>query len=197
MAATPKAGMRIIDGCAAPGGKSFAAAIAMKDAGHILSCDINEKKLQRVQEGTQRLGFKTIETRVMDASEPTSDLIKSADIVLADVPCSGLGVIRKKPEIRYKAERDIMPLPELQLQIIENLSGYVKPGGLLLYSTCTLLQRENEDIVRAFLEKHQDFAPEAFHLPGPVGEVQTGMTTLWPHIHETDGFFICRLRRHC
>lgn len=195
IAAAPKPGMFIIDGCAAPGGKSFAAAIAQMDSGRILSCDINEKKLDRVQEGANRLGIKAIDARVMDALEENSELFESADIVLADVPCSGFGVVRKKPEIRYKAEKEIVQLPELQLRIIDNLSKYVKPGGILLYSTCTLLQRENEDLIQIFLETHKDFSPESFTVPGPVGKVASGMLTLWPQIHGTDGFFICRLRR--
>jgi 16S rRNA (cytosine967-C5)-methyltransferase len=195
LAAAPKPKMFVIDGCAAPGGKSFATAILMQDIGHVLSFDVNEKKLQRITEGAKRLGLKSIETRIADALEPISDLFGSADIVLADVPCSGYGVIRKKPEIRYKSERDVINLPELQLQITSSLSRYVKPGGVLLYSTCTLLQRENEGVIDAFLQAHADFTPEAFLLPGPIGEVKSGMTTLWPHIHGTDGFFICRLKR--
>jgi 16S rRNA (cytosine967-C5)-methyltransferase len=106
-AAGPEAGMRIIDGCAAPGGKSFAAAIAMKDTGCILSCDVNEKKLGRIAEGARRLELTTVKTRVLDARVSEPSLFDSADIVLADVPCSGFGVIRKKPEIRYKREEDI------------------------------------------------------------------------------------------
>jgi 16S rRNA (cytosine967-C5)-methyltransferase len=194
-AAGARPGMLVIDACAAPGGKSFAAAIDMRDRGRIISCDINENKLRRVTESAQRMGLKSIETRVMDARVINAELMGTADIVLADVPCSGFGVIRKKPEIRYKPEKETMKLPELQLQIIDSLSGYVKPGGQLLYSTCTLLQRENEDIVTAFLSKHSDFSPEPFQLPDPIGNLKTGMTTLWPHTHGTDGFFICRLRK--
>ncbi len=195
LAAAAKPGMLVIDGCAAPGGKSFAAAIEMGDSGRIISCDINEKKLQRVGEGAHRLGIKTIQPQVMDALEPNTDLFASADIVIADVPCSGFGVIRKKPEIRYKPEREVLQLPELQRRILDNLSQYVKPGGILLYSTCTLLERENEDVIQAFLETHGAYVPESFTLPGPEGTVASGMTTLWPHVHGTDGFFLCRLRR--
>lgn len=194
-AAGPKPGMLVIDGCSAPGGKSFASAIEMMDTGRILSCDINEKKLCRVLSGAQRMGIKIIETRQMDARTAEPALFDKADIVLADVPCSGFGVIRKKPEIRFKPESEIEKLPELQLEIINALSKYVKPGGILLYSTCTLLQRENEDIIAAFLKTHQNFYPETFQLPEPIGEVKAGMLTLWPHLHGTDGFFICRLRR--
>lgn len=194
-AAGPKPGMLVIDGCSAPGGKSFASAIEMMDTGRVLSCDINEKKLRRVLSGAQRMGLTIIETRQMDARAAEPLLFDKADIVLADVPCSGFGVIRKKPEIRFKPESEIEKLPELQLEIINTLSKYVKRGGILLYSTCTLLQRENEDVVEAFLKTHQDYYPETFLLPEPIGEVTTGMLTLWPHVHGTDGFFICRLRR--
>lgn len=194
-AAGAKPGMFVLDACSAPGGKSFAAAIDMGGLGRIVSCDISEKKLRRVTAGARRLGIEIIETRVMDARVNNTNFVGKADIVLADVPCSGFGVIRKKPEIRYKPQHETAGLPELQLQIISNLSQYVKPGGILLYSTCTLLKRENEDIIESFLDARSDFYPESFELPEPAGKSVLGMTTLWPHIHGTDGFFICRLRR--
>lgn len=115
--------------------------------------------------------------------------------MIADVPCSGLGIIRKKPDIRYKDPEPLVGLPAIQSAILENVSRYVKPGGALLYSTCTLLRRENEGVVEAFLEKHSDFTLERFQLPGPVGAVEGGMLTLWPHLHGTDGFFFAKLRR--
>ena len=190
-AAGVKPGMLVIDACRHPA-KSFAAAIDMGGSGRIYPA-ISAKKLRRVTEGARRLG-EIIETRVMDARNNT-DFVGKADVVLADVPCSGFGVIRKKPEIRYKPQHETAGLPELQLQIISNLSQYVKPGGILLYSTCTLLKRENEDIIESFLDARSDFYPESFELPEPAGKSVLGMTTLWPHIHGTDGFFICRLRR--
>ena len=142
--------MTVLDGCAAPGGKSFAAAILMKNTGRILSCDLQEKKLPLIGGGATRLGLSAIETRAMDARTPDESLFGTADVVLADVPCSGFGIIRKKPEIRYKREEDIEGLPALQLAVAEGMSRCVKPGGLLLYSTCTLLRRENEDVVACF-----------------------------------------------
>ena len=167
----------------------------MKNAGKILSCDLQEKKLVRIADGAARLGLTSIEARAMDASVPDETLFEKADTVIADVPCSGFGVIRKKPEIRYKREEDIAGLPEIQLKILANLSRYVKHGGVLLYSTCTLLPRENEDVIAVFLKEHTDFAPEPFELPVPGGDAAAGFTTLWPHRTGTDGFFICRLRR--
>ena len=117
------------------------------------------------------------------------------DAVIADVPCSGLGIIRKKPDIRYKNVEEMKDLPELQLRILENQSCYVKKGGLLLYSTCTVLRRENEDVVNAFLERHGDFFTESLPLPDVLPMNDTGMLTLIPGQYDTDGFFICRLRR--
>jgi len=191
MAASPKAGDFIIDGCAAPGGKSFSLAMMMKNSGRILACDIHASKLRHIETGTARLGISIIETIQRDAQEKATE---QADMVIADVPCSGLGIIRKKPEIRYKSMLDIKGLPELQLKILNSLSEQVKPTGTLLYSTCTILKRENEDVVRMFLKENSNFKPEPFVLPG-IGHVPDGMITLWPHINKTDGFFICKMKR--
>ena len=111
------------------------------------------------------------------------------------LPCSGLGVIRKKPDIRYKATQPLEGLPEVQGRILDNVCRYVKPGGVLLYSTCTLLKRENEHVVDAFLDKNKDFTTETFQLPAPFGAAEEGRLTLWPHRHDTDGFFFAKLRR--
>ena len=117
------------------------------------------------------------------------------DTVIADVPCSGLGIIRKKPDIRYKDLSELKELPALQLAILSNQATYVKKGGVLLYSTCTVLKAENEEVVHAFLEKHQDFCMEPLELPEVFPKNETGMLTLIPGEYDTDGFFICRLRR--
>jgi len=194
MAAGPKPGDFVLDGCAAPGGKSFSSAVAMRGEGKILACDLHENKLKKIRDGAERLGITILETLVADGRAPWAGLIGKADCVLADVPCSGLGVIRKKPDIRYKKEADIAALPDIQLAILRGLSACVKPGGTLVYSTCTILPEENENVCRAFLEDNEDFYTEDFTLPGP-GEVSGGMVTLWPHIHGTDGFFVCRMRR--
>ena len=194
MAASPREGQFVLDGCAAPGGKSFMTAILMQNRGEIFSCDIHGKKLGRIKSGAKRLGIDIIETKAMDAAAPYDELLDSADTVIADVPCSGLGIIRKKPDIRYKNAESICGLPKVQLSILENLSTYVRTGGTLLYATCTLLRRENEGVVEEFLQRHSDYQPEAFSLSS-VGTAESGMMTLWPHKHGTDGFFICRLRR--
>jgi len=195
IAAGPKKGDYVIDGCAAPGGKSFAAAIAMEGAGRIDARDIHAAKLRNLQSGAERLKIKIIDTMKKDASAPPDELSGKADVVLADVPCSGFGAIRKKPEIRYKTREEIEDLPDIQGKILSALSDCVKPGGVLLYSTCTILRCENEDVVDRFLEEDGRFELEAFTLPH-IGRVESGMITLWPHIHGTDGFFICKLRRN-
>jgi 16S rRNA (cytosine967-C5)-methyltransferase len=195
MAAGPEPGMFVIDGCAAPGGKSFSAAIHMQNKGEILSCDIHKNKLKLIESGAARLGIDIIETAEMDAGEKNPGLTSRADIVIADVPCSGTGVIRKKPDIRYKDPETLAGLPAVQLKILKNLSGYVKPGGIMLYCTCTLRKCENEEVIGAFLSQAPEFTPEGFTLPQPIGQVPGGMITLWPHIHGTDGFFICRLKK--
>ena len=189
-------GMRVADLCAAPGGKSFAAAVQMRDQGCMISCDIHENKWKRIRAGAERLGLSCISTRTMDARRPDADLLGTMDVVLADVPCSGLGVIRKKPEIRFKDPAALLQLPAIQRDILEGLAPCVRPGGVLVYSTCTVLARENEDVVRDFLRTHPDFAPEAFSLPLPAADTAGGMFTFWPQEHETDGFFVCKLRRH-
>ena len=117
------------------------------------------------------------------------------DAVIADVPCSGYGIIRKKPDIRYKDPASMEDLPLLQKQILSNQARYVKPGGVLMYSTCTLLRRENEAVVEAFLEEHPEFTTEPLCLPAPFPANTTGMLALIPGEYDTDGFFICRLRR--
>lgn len=188
-------GMRVLDACAAPGGKSFAAAMQMRDQGCMISCDIHENKWKRIRSGAERLGLTCISTRTMDARRPDADLTGAMDVVLADVPCSGLGVIRKKPEIRYKDPAELAGLPQIQGDILDNVSRYVKPGGVLLYSTCTLLQAENEGVVTAFLAQHPEYHLESFLLPGPLGEVAAGQCTLWPQRLQTDGFFLAKLRK--
>ena len=191
----PKADIRVLDCCAAPGGKSFAASIAMGGRGEITSCDIHPHKTGLIAAGAARLGLTNITARLQDAAAFVPEWEEAMDAVIADVPCSGLGIIRKKPDIRYKNLDEIRDLPELQLRILENQSRYVNKGGVLLYSTCTVLRRENEEVVRSFLERHGDFFPEPLPLPGVFPQNETGMLTLIPGQYDTDGFFICRLRR--
>ena len=192
LAAALEPGMYVLDSCAAPGGKSFAAAIAMRNEGSIDSCDLHDKKIRLISEGAQRLGLSCINAFSHDARE---QFYRQYDAIIADVPCSGYGVIRKKPEIRYKLLEDSASMPAIQAAILENLSQYVKPGGVIVYSTCTVLKRENEDVVKAFLRAHAEFSAEVFTLPN--GETAAdGYITFWPDIHGTDGFFVSKLRRN-
>lgn len=182
--------MTVLDCCAAPGGKSFAAAIAMQNKGSILSCDIHEKKLRLIDEGANRLGIDIITTECADAREYRHG---EFDAIICDVPCSGIGVIRKKPDIRFKDAESIEKLPEIQLAILCNVAASLKVGGVLMYSTCTVLKSENEDVVTAFLSKHADFSLEPFETG--FGKAPNGYYTFWPNVDGTDGFFVCKLRR--
>lgn len=195
LAAGAKPGMRVLDCCAAPGGKSFAAAIAMENQGEIVSCDLHPHKKKLIQAGADRLGLTIITPKTADGKVFRPEWERAFDLVLVDAPCSGLGVIRKKPDIRYKDPAPLADLPAVQLDILRNAARYVRPGGTLMYSTCTLLYRENGEVVETFLAENKAYKAEAFTLPGPVGPVQSGSVTLWPHRHGTDGFFISKMRR--
>ena len=188
-------GQRVLDCCAAPGGKSFAAAIAMNGQGSITSCDVYAHKIDLITKGAARLGLTTIAAKQQDATAFHPEWEEKMDAVIADVPCSGLGIIRKKPDIRYKDLSAMQELPQLQRQIVDNAARYVKPGGLLLYSTCTLTRAENEEMVERFLADHPDFTTEPLPLPAPFPKNESGMLALIPGEYDTDGFFICRLRR--
>lgn len=146
-----------------------------------------------MEAGRDRLGLSCVTPVLQSAVERREEWVDAFDTVLTDVPCSGLGIIRKKPDIRYKDPEPLAGLPAVQRDILNNCCAYVRPGGVLLYSTCTLRKRENEDVVAAFLAEHGEFALEPFDLPR-WGR-QEGMITFWPHIHGTDGFFIAKLRR--
>lgn len=188
-----KEGDTVLDVCACPGSKSFGTAMTMHNKGKILAFDIHENKLSLVKSGAERLGISIISTQAHDARRPISELFETADKIICDVPCSGFGVIGKKPEIRYKDPVESSRLPEIQFDILENVSNYLKVGGTLVYSTCTILPDENENVINRFLENNKNFAL----VPFSVGalEVNDGMITLLPHIHNTDGFFIAKLVR--
>jgi len=141
------------------------------------------------------LGLGCITAKHQDASVPVQEWVDAMDAVIVDAPCSGLGIIRKKPDIRYKDLKETEQLPGIQLKILLNQANYVKPGGILMYSTCTLLRRENEDVVKAFLDARPDFCTEFLDLPDVFPKNETGMLTLIPGEYDTDGFFISRLRR--
>ncbi len=193
-AAALRPGNRILDVCAAPGGKSFAALLDAEGRASLVSCDIHEKKLRLIQSGARRLGLDAVlETRAMDARRFEACWEGAFDAVLADVPCSGLGVIRKRPEIRRKGQEELRDLPGIQAAILDNVSRYIKPGGVLLYSTCTILREENRDRIRLFLDKHPEFAAEDFRVFDRTS--REGCMEFWPQTDGTDGFFAAKLRR--
>ncbi|MBQ8797410.1 MAG: 16S rRNA (cytosine(967)-C(5))-methyltransferase RsmB [Oscillospiraceae bacterium] len=187
-------GAKVLDCCAAPGGKSFAAAIA--GAGEVTSCDVHDHKVGLLEKGAERLGLTAVTAKQQDATVFVPEWEETMDVVIADVPCSGYGIIRKKPDIRYKDPDTMQDLPKLQLAILQNQARYVKPGGVLLYSTCTLVRKENEGVVERFLKENPNFSTEKLTLPPLFPENTTGMLTLVPGEYDTDGFFICRLRRN-
>ncbi len=189
-----RAPVRILDCCAAPGGKSFAAAIVSGGMADITSCDVYAHKTALIARGAQRLGIRLTSAQ-QDATVFCPQWEDTMDVVIADVPCSGYGIIRKKPDIRYKDLEAMKQLPALQRQILQNVSRYVRPGGVLLYSTCTLVHGENEGVVEAFLQDNPNFTLEKLPLPAVFPENTTGMLALIPGEFDTDGFFISRLRR--
>ena len=191
----PQEEIRLLDCCAAPGGKSFAAAVATCGKAKQIACDVHPHKTGLIENGAKRLGFDRIEVRCQDASVNVSEWNDHFDAVICDVPCSGFGIIRKKPDIRYKNPADMADLPDLQLRILKNQARYVKKGGVLIYSTCTLLRSENEGVVEAFVAENKEYCTEPLRLPAPFPKNESGMMALVPGEYDTDGFFICRLRR--
>ena len=188
--------IQVLDCCAAPGGKTFAAAIAMGGKGQFYACDIHSHKTVLIENGAKRLGLNNVQVMCQDASQKVEQWIDQMDAVISDVPCSGYGIIRKKPDIRYKDPDTMNQLPALQLAILNNQANYVKPGGVLIYSTCTLVRKENEGVVEKFLKNRPDFTLEPLPLPAPFPKNESGMLALVPGEYDTDGFFICRLRRN-
>ena len=192
-AAQVQPGQRVLDCCAAPGGKSFAAGVDMDNRGEVLSCDIHPHKIRLLEAGAARLGLSVMKAQLQSAAQRREDWVEGFDTVLVDVPCSGLGIIRKKPDIRYKDPKPLNGLPNVQKSIVDNCAAYVRPGGVMIYATCTLRAGENQGVVEWFLKRHPEFTLEAFELPH-FGR-QEGMMTFWPHIHHTDGFFVACLRK--
>lgn len=191
---SPQPGWSVLDLCSAPGGKSMAAAMHMKNTGKIISCDVHGGKLPQIEAAAKRLGASIVTTMENDGALFRPEFEGKFDAVIADVPCSGLGVIRKKPDIRYKNIKDMEALPQLQLEILSQGAKYVKAGGWLLYSTCTILKRENEAVVQAFLAQNPGFSLEELKLPEGLTSQDTGMLTLYQGIHDCDGFFLCLMR---
>jgi len=194
----PKPGETVIDVCSAPGGKATHIAQLMKNTGLVLARDIHPHKIKLIDEAALRLSFDIIKTQLFDATKLDTDLVEKADGVLVDAPCTGLGIIRKKPDIKWaRNTNDLEEIKKLQGTILETASKYVKPGGKLVYSTCTIQKEENEDIVESFLNKNPDFEPVDITdcLPGNLVKEtsKNGYIQLYPNIDKTDGFFISKM----
>lgn len=179
----PQHGDVVMDMCAAPGGKTMAIAERMNNTGKIIASDIYRRKLDLIDREAKRLGVTNVETRSWDATREESSMFQKADRVLVDAPCTGLGVVRRKPEIKYKEHTDEMDLlPKKQLAILTASSSYVKPGGTLVYSTCTINPNENEKVTDAFVKRNPSFK-------------KIERTLLLPNVNGTDGFFICVMKK--
>ncbi len=179
----PQPGDFIIDVCSAPGGKALAMAEKMNNMGKIAAWDVYRRKLNIVDKEAERLGVTIIETNPWDGTNIKNELVMQADRVLVDAPCSGLGVIRRKPEIKYKElTAELQDLPKKQKAILGASSEYVKPGGVLVYSTCTIAANENKEVIQDFLKRNTEFE-------------QQEIIQLLPNVNDTDGFFICKMIR--
>ncbi|WP_037352771.1 16S rRNA (cytosine(967)-C(5))-methyltransferase RsmB [Selenomonas sp. FC4001] len=191
----PQPGELIIDCCSAPGGKTTHMAALMKNEGRIVAGDIYEHKLERIEENAQRLGITIIEPTLLDAREVGEEYEDMADRVLVDAPCSGLGVLRRKPDARWnKSAEEIAALPTLQGEILDSAAKALKAGGVLVYSTCTIDPSENDEVVEAFLTRHPEFTLEQTGDFLPVKRPDK-MVQLYPQRDGTDGFFIARMRK--
>ncbi len=192
----PNENSKVLDVCSAPGGKSTHIATLMNNTGLVVSRDIFEHKLKLIKNSVNRLGLTNVLVEKYDALVLDEESIEKYDYVLADVPCSGLGIIKRKPEIKYKEKNDIESLPKLQERILENASKYVKVGGSLIYSTCTIIDDENIDVVNKFLIQNKDFKLEKIdEVNIDLENQQNGYLKIYPNIHGMDGFFIAKLKR--
>lgn len=196
----PKEKEFIIDICSAPGGKATHMAQLMNNTGTIIARDIYPHKLKLIDDAAKRLQINIIKTELSDACKLDEKMIGKADRVLVDAPCSGLGIIRKKPDIKYsKNIEEINDIIKLQRVILNNAAKYVKSGGCLVYSTCTILPEENIENVKNFLQENTDFRLVGFEELLPenlkINSAKEGYIQLYPHINQTDGFFICKISK--
>ena len=197
---SPAKGERVLDACAAPGGKSTQIAQLMVDSGEIYACDVNHKKLRMIRETCDRLGISSVRTFTMDATTPSNAIRETTfHRILVDAPCSGLGVIRRNPEGKWwKSPADLPGLAATQLDILENLSRYLEPAGTLLYATCSTSHQENEAVIDAFIARHPEFAVEDLRPLFPAFAplfTERGFFRSWPHKDGMDGFFAARLKK--
>jgi len=196
----PKPGELVLDVCAAPGGKASHIAQLMHDEGRVVARDIREHRIRLVNEVKERLGIRIISAEVFDAETFDEDYAEKADRVLVDAPCTGLGILRRKPDIKWtRKPEDIKNLAALQSRMLEVSSRYVKRGGVIAYSTCTVMKEENEDVVKGFLEKRDDFRAADISATVPAElqrpSLKDGYIRLFPNVEGVDGFFIAKLQR--
>lgn len=194
LALAPQKGERVLDLCAAPGGKSFTTALLMENTGTVESFDLYPKRTRLIETGAERLGIGIIQVSTSNANQFLPELV-GADRVLCDVPCAGLGVIRRKPEIKYKQPEDLKRLPEIQYSILQNASRYPKCGGVLLYSTCSLSLEENNKVAERFLAENKNYRLMPMTDTGYSEIDGNGMVTLFPDKNGSDGFFFARFQR--
>lgn len=191
-------GDTVIDVCAAPGGKALHAAAKLNGTGEVIACDVSSHKTDKIDENCARLGLENVSIRVRDARVRDASLTEKADVLLADVPCSGFGVIGHKQDIKYRVTNEsLTELQTLQKDIITNVINYIKPGGILMYSTCTMNPGENEEMA-AWICETFGLEPVSMEdrLPAVLAkEAKQGMLQLLPGVHETDGFFLAKLRK--
>jgi len=195
----PQPGQTVIDAAAAPGGKTTHMAELMENQGRVIAVDVHPHKVELVEQNARRLGATIIEGLCADAREIGQKMPGRADAVLCDAPCSGLGTLARRPDARWrKTPEDVTQLVPIQQAMLESAAVAVKPGGTLVYSTCTIEPRENQELVEAFVREHPDFAFDDIrpYLPlSLAGDARGGWIQLLPHIHGTDGFFIARMKR--
>lgn len=193
LALEPCEGQKVLDLCSAPGGKTFTIAELMNGTGTVYASDIYEQRAELIDRGARRLSLGNIKAFAGDASVHNSEL-EGADRVLCDVPCSGLGVMRKKPEIRCKQTENFEDLYDIQYKILENAASYLKVGGILVYSTCTVSRRENDDMIDRFLSEHENFSGVPFFedMGSPFGSYKA---LLGADGFDSDGFFISKIKR--
>lgn len=189
-----KEGDSVLDVCSAPGGKAFTISEYMNNVGSVTACDIYSQRVKLINDGAERLGIDIITTAVSDAT-CYNENFELYDKVLCDVPCSGLGIIRRKPEIKYKSVEDIDKLHNLQYSILCITARYVKNGGRLVYSTCSLNPDENTEVVTKFLNNNKDFEITYIQDIEKFGIVENGMLTVMPFKNDSDGFFVAVLTR--
>ena len=194
LALSPRPGDTCVDVCAAPGGKTTQLAELMENKGKIYAFDIHPHKIDIINKNAQRMGIDIISAVCHDSTKLYKELFGKADKVLADVPCSGIGIISSKPDIKWNKD-DISELPALQLGILKTASEYLKDGGELVYSTCTLIKEENEGVIENFLAENKNFRLVKIGIPSPVIGENGGFVTLYPNITKTSGFFIAKLKR--